>query len=520
MNWPHPAPHIPLTFDSWNFIVRFLPVTLLVFYLIPARLRALRKVWLVLASLFFYGYWKVEYVPLLILSVAVNYALAEGIVRSTGRARPILVAGVSLNLLLLGYFKYTNFVFHFAGQLAHRDVGRFDIILPLAISFFTFTQISYLVDVYRDRSTHYKFLDYSLFVVLFPHLIAGPIVRHWEIIPQFVERELKASRDDFGVGVSLFLFGLAKKSMADLAAFYADSVYNAAVINAAMSSLDGWIGTVAFALQIYFDFSAYSDMAIGLARMFGVKFPCNFDSPYRATSVIVFWERWHRTLTRFLREYVYYSLGGNRRGPGRQILNIMATMLLSGLWHGAGWTYIIWGALHGMYLVINHLWRLWVQQMKWSFEHWLCRGARVLITFLSVCLTWTFFRAPSTVVARRVLSSMLALRGLTVPDVFLDYPRLRAMFLAPLHIHFINTGFFDYDNAVVIIVLLLIICWAFPNTQQMLISYDPVLEPVTRQPWFRLKLGFWAGSIFGIVGYLVLRNCYVTEPNPFIYFNF
>jgi D-alanyl-lipoteichoic acid acyltransferase DltB (MBOAT superfamily) len=509
-----------MLFDSWNFIVWFLPVTLLTFYLIPARLLVFRKVWLIIASLFFYGYWKVEYVPLLVLSVIVNYSLAEGINRSSARGRPILIVGVLLNLLLLGYFKYTNFAIHFFGRLAHRDLGHFDIILPLAISFFTFTQISYLVDVYRDRSTHYKFLDYSLFVVLFPHLIAGPIVRHWEIIPQFADRELKASRNNFGVGFSLFLFGLSKKYLADLAAFYADSVYNAAAQNTAISCVDGWVGTVAFALQIYFDFSSYSDMAIGLARMFGVKFPCNFDSPYRATSVIVFWERWHRTLTRFLREYVYFSLGGNRRGSFRQILNIMATMLLSGLWHGAGWTYIIWGALHGMFLVINHQWRLLVKHMKWNFDNWFYRAACVLLTFVCVSLAWTFFRAPSTTVACRMLSNMLALKGFSLPYIFHNHPRFQAMILDPLHIRILDTGVFDYNNAFIIIGFLLVICWALPNTQQMLINYDPVLEPVTRRPWFHLKLGFWIAIVFGVMGYLILRNCYVSEPSPFIYFNF
>ena len=512
-----------MLFSSWNFIVYFLPVAVIVFYLIPASFHILRKLWLVLASLFFYGYWKVEYVPLLILSIVVNYALAEGIIRSGKRSKAILIAGVSLNLLLLGYFKYTNFAVHFIGIIVHRDLGHFNIILPLAISFFTFTQISYLVDVYRDRSAHYRFIDYGLFVVLFPHLIAGPIVRHWEIIPQFINRELKASRDNFGVGISLFLFGLFKKYMADSAALYADDVYNAAATSAALSTFDAWIGTVAFAVQIYFDFSAYSDMAIGLARLFGIKFPCNFDSPYRATSVIVFWERWHRTLTRFLREYVYYSLGGNRRGHFRQILNIMITMFLSGLWHGAGYTYVIWGVLHGSFLVINHEWRLLLKRLKWSFDHWICRGLSVLVTFIVVSLAWTFFRAANLPVAGKMLSNMLALNGVSLPDQLFSHGGFRDKFLAPLGIHFINTQAINikhYENALGTIAALLLICWALPNTQQLLNRYDPILEPVTRQPWFHLKLGFWLGLIFGFLAYLILRNSYITEPSPFIYFNF
>jgi alginate O-acetyltransferase complex protein AlgI len=512
-----------MLFSSWNFMVYFLPVAVLVFYLIPAQWHTVRKLWLIAASLFFYGYWKVEYVPLLLFSILVNYAVAESIIRATRGAKAILTAGVTLNLLLLGYFKYTNFAVHLLGHIFQRDLGHFDIILPLAISFFTFTQISYLVDVYRDRSAHYRFLDYSLFVVLFPHLIAGPIVRHWEIIPQFIDRELKANRDNFGVGITLFLFGLFKKFMADSAALYADDVYNAAATGGALTTLDAWIGTTAFALQIYFDFSAYSDMAIGLARLFGVKFPCNFDSPYRATSVIVFWERWHRTLTRFLREYVYYSLGGNRRGHLRQLINIMATMFLSGLWHGAGWTYIIWGCLHGSFLVINHQWRIWVKQLSWNLEHWIYRGASVVLTFIAVSLAWTFFRAPSISVAEKMLTNMLALDGLSLPAQLYKQGGIRDKFLAPLGVHFVNTEALQikhYENAFGTIACLLFICWALPNTQQLLSKYDPDLEPVTRQPWFHLKLGLGLGLVFGFLAYLILRNSYVTEPSPFIYFNF
>jgi len=479
-----------MLFSSWNFMVYFLPVTVLVFYLIPAQFHTVRKVWLISASLFFYGYWKVEYVPLLLLSIA---------------------------------FKYTNFAVHILGHIIQRDLGHFDIILPLAISFFTFTQISYIVDVYRDRTAHYRFIDYFLFVVLFPHLIAGPIVRHWEIIPQFINRELKANRENFGVGMALFIFGLIKKFLADSAAIYADTVYNGAANHLAVSTLDAWIGTIAFALQIYFDFSSYSDMAIGLARMFGVKFPANFDSPYRATSIIVFWERWHRTLTRFLREYVYFSLGGNRRGHFRQVLNIMATMLLSGLWHGAGWTYVLWGALHGSFLVINHQWRIWTKQLNWQLEHWAYRAAGVVLTFLVVSLAWTFFRASSLAAATTMLSPMLALHGFSLPDQLFVAGTFRDHILAPLGFQFVNTSDLQikhYENPLGNIAALLFICWALPNTQQLLSKYDPVLEPVTRQPWFHLKLGFWTGLALGFIAYLIVRNSYVTEPSPFIYFNF
>ncbi len=514
-----------MLFSSWNFIVYFLPATLLVFALIPFRWEMVRKVWLIAASFVFYGYWKLEYVPLLAGSIVVNYLLADGMFRlgSSKWPRVFLIAGITANLLLLGYFKYTNFAVHFFDKLAGRDFGHFNIILPLAISFFTFTQISYLVDVYRDRTVHARFIDYTLFVVLFPHLIAGPIVRHWEIIPQFATRDFRVSRDNFGVGITLFIFGLIKKYLADTVALYADLVYNGAAHHVAFSSFDAWIGTVAFSLQIYFDFSSYSDMAIGLARMLGIKFPFNFDSPYKAPSIIVFWERWHRTLTRFLREYVYYTLGGNRCSHLRQSINIMSTMLLSGLWHGAGWTFIIWGALHGAFIIANHQWRLWVARMKWNLEHWTCRVAGVLLTFVIVSLAWTFFRAPSFAVAGDLLSSLLGFHGFSLPAQWFGHGALRDHVLAPLGFQFVSTddlAIKHYENALANIALLLTVCWAMPNSQQLLSRYHPILEPVTRPAAFHLRLGLPTALVLGFIFYLILRNSYVGEPSPFIYFNF
>jgi D-alanyl-lipoteichoic acid acyltransferase DltB (MBOAT superfamily) len=491
-----------MLFSSWNFLVYFFPAALLGFYLVPASWEVARKAWLIAASLFFYGYWRLDYVPLLLASILVNYAFAEGLVRcsATVSARRLLIAAVALNLLVLGYFKYTNFAVHIFGQLTQRNLGSFHLLLPLAISFFTFTQISYLVDVSRDRRVHYGFLDYALFVVFFPHLIAGPIVRHWEIIPQFATAHFRVNRDNFGVGMTLFLLGLFKKYAADIAASYADATYNGVVQGAALSGGDAWIGTVAFAFQIYFDFSSYSDMAIGLARMFGIKFPYNFDSPYQATSVIVFWERWHRTLTRFLREYVYFSLGGNRCGYWRQNLNIMATMLLSGLWHGAGWTFVLWGAVHGALIVINHAWRRVRAKMKWTMDHGFSRAAGVVLTFLVVTLAWTLFRAPNLHVAGLFLQQMLWPAGVSGAAGF------------PLIKH--------VDRALETLGVLLVICWAMPNSQQLLGKYDPILEPVSRPGWFQLRLNLWTGLGLGFLAYLILRNAHASEPSPFIYFNF
>jgi D-alanyl-lipoteichoic acid acyltransferase DltB (MBOAT superfamily) len=488
-----------MLFSSWNFLVYFFPATLLGFYLIPTTWEVVRKSWLIAASLIFYGYWKIDYVPLLVASVAVNFGIAEGITRcvTPRAAKHLLIAGIALNLAVLGYFKYTHFTVHVLSHLVRHDLGSFRILLPLAISFYTFTQISYLVDVFRDRRVHYNFLTYALFVVFFPHLIAGPIVRHWEIIPQFATTRFRVNRDNFGVGLTLFLLGLFKKYAADTVAIYADAVYGGAGQGAALCHGEAWIGTLAFAFQIYFDFSSYSDMAIGLARMLGLKFPHNFDSPYQASSVIVFWERWHRTLTRFLREYVYFSLGGNRRGYARQNLNIMATMLLSGLWHGAGWTFVLWGVLHGAFIAVNHAWRLWVARIGWKLDHWVFRAGGVGTTFIVVTLAWTLFRASNIHVAGNVLHGML------VPGGPAGVPLIK-----------------HDDLALETLGILGVICWTMPNSQQLLGKYEPILEPVRRPAWFQLRLNLWTGLLLGFLAYLILRNAHASEPSPFLYFNF
>jgi alginate O-acetyltransferase complex protein AlgI len=515
-----------MLFNSWQFIFVFFPATALLFFLVPASFRLGRKVVLIVASLAFYGYWKIEYVPLLVGSIIVNYALAEGIIRPPRplTSRFLLILGVTLNLLLLGYFKYANFGLNVVGSILERDFPPIDVILPLAISFFTFTQLSYLIDVYRDHRVHYRFLDYSLFIAFFPHLIAGPILRHWEIIPQFLEKKLKSSRDDVGVGVTLFLFGLIKKVLlADSAAEYANAIYTAAGQSGPLTTFDAWLGTIAFGFQIYFDFSSYSDMAIGLARIFGIKFPANFNSPYRATSVIAFWERWHMTLTRFLREYVYYSLGGNRRGQLRQAFNIMITMLLSGLWHGAGWTFIVWGALHGTYLLIAHQWRLFVQHRRWNLENRLCRGAGILLTYLAVLFAWIFFRAPNFGVATKVLSSMTARQGMTMPQNMISPHGFWDRILPHLGVHYIPTsidGVGRYDNAIYLMLFLFFICVAMPNSQQMINRYDPLLTPVDRPSFFNLKIDWKLGLSLGFLCFLVVRYSSAAAPTPFIYFHF
>jgi D-alanyl-lipoteichoic acid acyltransferase DltB (MBOAT superfamily) len=514
-----------MVFSSWKFIILFLPFTLGVFFTIPERFQTARKLWLVAVSLFFYSCWKLEFLPLVILSIGFNYMTAEWLCRSQNQARRrgILSAGVIANLALLGYFKYTNFFAQLFGFAVGVKFAHFDILLPLAISFFTFTQISYVVDVFRNRSVHYGFLDYTLFVSFFPHLIAGPIVRHWEIIPQFAGRDIRPNLRDIKVGLTLFMIGLFKKVLlADPIGRVADTIFNGVAGGATLTWFDAWFGALAFTVQLYFDFSGYSDMAIGLARFFSIKFPHNFASPYKADSPSEFWRRWHVTLTRFLREYVYFPLGGNRCGNFRQALNIMGTMLVSGLWHGAGLTFVAWGCLHGAYLVIEQRWRKWKEGRGWKFEHWFYRIAATGGTFLAVLCGWVLFRADSFKSAGKVFESMVGLNGFTLPDnigqarLFLGTlaPKLGATLVPP------SIEGLSYSWSVHGLFCLLAIIWLLPNSQQMLAAYEPVLEKVPMRNFSGIKLKFATGFALGAGFFWVVRTFFSSQTTPFLYFNF
>src|SRR6516225_4328018 len=346
-----------MLFSSYTFLFQFLPATILAF--LAARRHSPRAGILVLAgaSLFFYGAWKPVYLLLLIASVAMNFSLGLGM--EDAQRRPVIGAfGVALNLLVLCYFKYTGFILGTISTVSGIPLRFSDIVLPLGISFFTFQQIAYLVDIMRGAKVERDIVSYTLFVCFFPHLIAGPLVHHAEMIPQFKRSRIGRSGALAARGLAIFAAGLFKKVViADNLAQFASPAFAHLDAGGSITTSWAWLAILAYTLQIYFDFSGYSDMAIGLALLFGIRLPVNFRSPYKAFSIIEFWRRWHITLSRFLRDYLYIPLGGNRFGVGRRYLNLMLTMLLGGLWHGAGWTFLIWGGLHGLYLVVNHQWR-------------------------------------------------------------------------------------------------------------------------------------------------------------------
>ena len=350
-----------MLFNSYLFLFGFLPVTLVGFALLSwLSARRLGFLWLVICSAAYYGYWSWWYLQLLLISMSVNYLIATlWLCRGSRRIRKMgLIFGLVFNLSVLGYFKYTNLFISTVDALTDRGIPLRNIVLPLGISFFTFQKIAYLVDVYRGRGYSRNFLDYCLFVVFFPQLIAGPIVHPREILPQFSRRKaFGITAKNLSIGFTIFFFGLAKKVLiADSLSPTASSVFDGAAAGHLPGLTNAWLGTLAYTLQLYFDFSGYTDMAIGLARIFGVRLPINFNSPYQSTSIVDFWRRWHITLSRFLRDYLYIPFGGNRRGKTRRYLNLMITMLLGGLWHGANWTFLFWGGLHGAYLCVNHAW--------------------------------------------------------------------------------------------------------------------------------------------------------------------
>jgi len=351
-----------MLFNSEIFLFVFLPIVLIGFYAIGAQGHHRVAIsWLVASSLFFYGWWNPAYLGLIIGSILFNYTFGMILSRQGMVQRNkwwLLFFGVGFNLTLLGYFKYANFFVDNINVLTGANFHLEQIILPLAISFFTFQQITYLVDAYSGKTREYNFLHYILFVTFFPQLIAGPIVHHREMLPQFAKDTLyKLNHSNLAIGFAILLIGLFKKVvLADGVAPFATPVFAAADSGVEISFFEAWSGALAYTFQLYFDFSGYTDMAIGVARMFNVRLPLNFNSPYKSLSIVDFWRRWHMTLSAFLRDYLYIPLGGSRKGMPRRYINLMTTMLLGGLWHGAGWTFVVWGFLHGFYLVVNHAW--------------------------------------------------------------------------------------------------------------------------------------------------------------------
>jgi D-alanyl-lipoteichoic acid acyltransferase DltB (MBOAT superfamily) len=526
-------------FNSYEFILVFLPVSFLGFYWLARWGIEPALVWLVIASLFFYGWWNPAYLLLIVASMVANFVIGRLLSRFRQTSKPFakratLVTGIGINLGVLAYYKYAGFLAANINAAFGSHLAFGEIVLPLAISFFTFQQIAYLVDAYQGITKEYRFSHYALFVTFFPQLIAGPIVHHGEMLPQFMRAEnLKPRVANLSIGVSIFAIGLFKKAvLADGVAQYATPVFLSAAAGQEISFFEAWGGALAYTCQLYFDFSGYSDMAIGAARMFGIRLPLNFHSPYKATNITEFWRRWHMTLSRFLRDYLYIPLGGNRRGRARRYQNLMVTMLLGGLWHGAGWTFVAWGALHGAYLVINHAWHK-VRKMS---GRWLAgpsvvgRFASWMLTFVAVVVGWVFFRASDFDAAMHMLAGMSGLNGISIPNAI--YARL-----GPLADVLGNLGITSHLGqgrqfvfTYLWVIGLLTIALIMPNTQQIMRRYRPALAGHRTPPGAGITIGkrlfqrlfwrpttLWAVAIGAIaaLGFMAL-----TSVSEFLYFQF
>lgn len=405
-----------MLFNSYEFIFLFLPLTFFIYFCLnQKRLTKLSKAFLVFSSLFFYSWWNIVYLPLILTSMLFNYIVGAVLSKNfEGRShlnsskkslkKPILIFGITCNLFLLGYFKYSDFFIVNINQVFSSSVPLLHLALPLAISFFTFQQIAFLVDMYKGEvEKEYDFLNYAIFVTFFPQLIAGPIVHHKEMMPQFLNIKNKAKNyKNIALGLFIFSIGLFKKVViADTFAIWATRGFDEAQM---LNFFEAWATSLSYTFQLYFDFSGYTDMAIGAALLFNIKLPINFNSPYKALDIQDFWRRWHITLSRFLRDYVYIPLGGNRKGKARTYVNLIATFLIGGLWHGAGWTFVFWGLLHGVAIATHRMWK--------SFGFSMNRILAWFITFNFVNIAWIFFRAKEWEDALRVL------RGMCGFDVF------------------------------------------------------------------------------------------------------
>ena len=518
-----------MLFNSHLFIFIFLPLTFALFFVFARTSHMLAAGWLAAASLFFYGWWNPAYVLLLLASIVFNYFAGMAIARVAADApqkrKTYLWAALAANLLLLGYYKYSNFFLANVAELTGSTQPLAEIILPLGISFFTFTQIAFLVDTYKGKVKEYNFVHYCLFVTYFPHLIAGPILHHAEMMPQFAQPSTyRLHAENIAVGLTIFFIGLFKKViLADGIAPYVAPLYALPGAGAPPTFIEAWCAVLAYALQLYFDFSAYSDMAIGLSRLFGVRLPLNFHSPYKAVNIADLWNRWHMTLSRFLRDYVFLPLGGQSKSAWRRYSSVMITMFLCGLWHGAGWTYIVFGILHGVYLCVNQAWRMLRKRLGQNRKRATRLGtvAAVALTFSAWLVGLAFFRADSVPHALQIVGGMFGMNGVALPDHWLAKWGALGQGLMALGVPFDNARGLVTGGLINWIVILLAIAWFAPNTQQIMARFDPaLLLPRDMQPARYLA---WRPSV--ALGLLVAAVAFASIVNlhrqsEFLYFQF
>lgn len=509
-----------MLFNSFIFIFCFLPLTLGAYFLVGYSAGSRPAfVLLVFSSLVFYAWWSPSFLLILAPSVVANALLGQWLIEGYGSPhsrRVAFIFGICANIALLGYFKYANFFISTINNALATPYSIGNVILPLGISFFTFQKIAFLVDAYRAEVKRFNFLNYTLFVTFFPQLIAGPIVHHKDIIPQLALPNVSRPQAlNIAIGFSIFSIGLFKKAvLADSIGGFADPIFAASAAGRIVSFTDGWLAALAYSFQLYFDFSGYSDMAIGLARMFNIVLPLNFHSPYKATSIIDFWQRWHITLSRFLRDYIYIPLGGNRRTKLRRYSNLLTTMLIGGLWHGAGWNFILWGGLHGVLLATNHAWRA----LRGKFGLPLGTGGALghlvswALTFFLVVNAWVLFRAPSMEGAIGIFKAMYVVDRASVVQSILDYSRSENLLVASSN--FVDSSFLWLFAAA-------LIAFAAPDVYDLFRPFSPTLvERDFAKAWIPVtwKVSWrWAVIIALLFFSGVLQ---LGKLSPFLYYQF
>ena len=483
-----------MLFNSYEFLFLFLPITLFIFfYLSSRRFIKLRQFFLVVSSLFFYGWWKPIYLPILIVSILINFYIGKNLLIEDKKfpKKLFLIAGLFFNILLLGYFKYTNFFIENLNFIFGSNLDLLKITLPLAISFFTFQQIAYLIDCYQMKTKDYDLLNYFVFVSFFPQLIAGPIVHHKEMMPQFSNTNNQININNIVLGIFIFAIGLFKKVvLADKFAVWSNAGFENSSL---LTFFEAWGSSISFTFQLYFDFSGYTDMAIGIALLFNIMLPLNFNSPYKAKNIQEFWKKWHITLSRFLKDYIYIPLGGNRKGVNSTYRNLMATFIIGGFWHGAEWNFIFWGFLHGFAIIIYRAWaKLGIQINK--YLAW-------LITFNFINITWIFFRAKDLNDAIRILRGMIGFEGIKLPyflsknfTILNDYGVQSGDFLSNIDGNY---------NTIYWILIGFIIVLIFENSNKLLLK-------------FKLTLN---SAIFIFILY-ISSLLHLNEFSEFLYFNF
>ncbi|WP_086282469.1 MBOAT family O-acyltransferase [Campylobacter devanensis] len=499
-----------MVFSSYAFIFGFLPVMIVGFYLLKyLNYHRASNIFLVLGSLFFYAFWNVLYLPILVGSILINYLIASRILSiklaKLGGGKSLLIIGIILNLSLLGFFKYTDFFlenFNLFNQILNLNfnIPLPHIVLPLAISFFTFQQIAFLTDCYKnvdinDLREHGKkidFIDYCLFISFFPQLIAGPIVHHKEMMPQFKANEnLPTQYQSIAKGLFIFSIGLFKKVfIADSFAKWANAGFSYVENGGVMNIIESWVTSLSYTFQLYFDFSGYCDMAIGLGLMFGIILPINFNSPYKSLNITDFWRRWHITLGRFLKDYLYIPLGGNRFGKLLTLRNLFIVAFLSGIWHGAGWGFVIWGALHGVAMVIHRIYLYFDISLRYANSK-IYKIFCWFITFNFLNITWIFFRSQNLDGALNLLKGMFGVVWIELPQKF-RFP-------------FILEQIGGRNDTIIYLIIALIITLMRKNSIEMLNSFKP-----------NLKNAIFAGLLL----YIALITLSITPYVEFIYFNF